>query len=113
MLFLLVGIQQPVSQSQTPSKIFSLPIIKEWFKALSTMNHTKATGTDNIPAKALKIAAPHISIVLPYHTALVTTPPEVTPVFKGGCKTERDNITDLYQCFCASRRPLKRLRTML
>ncbi|KAL9982289.1 hypothetical protein ACROYT_G004315 [Oculina patagonica] len=36
-------IQQPVPQSQTPSQIFSLPIINEWdmFKALRTLNHTK------------------------------------------------------------------------
>ena len=48
------GIQQPVPQSQTPCKIFSLPTIIEWdmLKALSTMNHTKAIGIDNIPAKA-------------------------------------------------------------
>ena len=60
------GIQQPVPQSQTPSKIFSLPTINKWdmLIALSTMNQTIATGTDNIPAKALKIAAPHISIIV-------------------------------------------------
>ena len=63
------GIQQLVLQSQTPSRIFSLPIINErdMFKALSTVNHTKATGTDNIPAKAGRSST--------YHVALVTSRP--------------------------------------
>ncbi|KAL9972915.1 hypothetical protein ACROYT_G019309 [Oculina patagonica] len=88
-------IQQPVPRSQTSSQIFSLPIINEWdmFKALSTMNHTKATGTDNIPAKALKIATPHINTVLAkifnlsYSTGHFSSSfkgAKVTPIFKGG-----------------------------
>ena len=108
------GIQQPVPQSQTPSKIFSLPIINEWdmFKALSTTNHTKATGTDNIPAKALKIAAPHISIVLAkifnllYSTGHFPSSfkvAKVTPIFKGGCKTERDNYRSISVLPCISK----------
>ena len=52
------------------------------------------TGTDNIPAKALKIAAPHISIVLANSTGYLPSSfkvPKVTFTFKGDCKTELDN----------------------
>ena len=110
------GIQQPVPQSQTPCKIFSLPTINEWdmLIALSAMNQTKATGTDsiNIPAKALKITAPHISIIpakivnLSYSTGHFPSSfkvAKVTPIFKGGCKTERDNYRPISVLPCISK----------
>ena len=108
------GIQQPVPQSQTPSKIFSLPTINEWdmLKALSTMNQTKATGIDNIPAKALKIVAPHISMILAkifnlsYSTGHFPSSfnvAKVTPIFKGGCKTKRDNYRPISVLPCISK----------
>ena len=37
---------------------------QEFYKALYTIEEPKATGSDGIHAKALKIAAPHISQVV-------------------------------------------------
>ena len=70
------------------------------FKVLRTMDVTKATGADNIPARILRIAAPCISrnianlLNASYqngHFPLSWKVVRVTPVSKGGSLTERDN----------------------
>ena len=55
---------QPIKPS--PSKLFKFkPLLdSDVYMALKTINPSKATGADNISAKYLKIAAPHISETL-------------------------------------------------
>ena len=57
---------QPSGLPNTSSQVFEFHTLRETdvFKAFRTMDPTKATGADKIPAKALKIAAPNISQVL-------------------------------------------------
>ena len=84
------------------------------YMALKTINPSKATGADNISAKYLKIAAPHISGTLTkifnqsyncgrYPSAWKIA--KVSPVFKGGGQRQNAIITDQYLCsrVCAKR----------
>ena len=82
------------------------------FKALRTLDTSKATGADNIPAKVLKIAAPGISQVLTnlfnksFQRGHFPSPwkvARVTPLFKGGAKTERDNQRPISVLPCISK----------
>ncbi|CAB4043295.1 Hypothetical predicted protein, partial [Paramuricea clavata] len=76
------------------------------------MNTGKATGADEIPAKALKIAAPYISQVLTKifntsyqngHYPSLWKVARVIPLFKGGCRTERDNQRPISVLPCVSK----------
>ena len=75
--------------------VFNMPHLREQdvYKALYTIDASKDIGSDGIPARALKIAALHISQVVThffnesfkqgiYPTSWKTA--KVTPVFKGG-----------------------------
>ena len=84
------------------SKSFNFRAISEddVLNALRTMDTSKATGADNISPKILKIAAPYISNVVAKifnasykqgHYPLAWKIARVTPLYKGGSKTDRDN----------------------
>ena len=90
------------STSDAPETNFVFHLVSEEdvFKFLRTMDVTKATGADNIPAKILRIAAPCISrnithlLNVSYLTGqfpLSWKVARVTPVSKGGSLTECDN----------------------
>ena len=94
--------------------MLSVPHLREQdvYKALYTIEGSKATGSDGIPAKALRIAAPHISQVVThlfnesfnqgvYPTSRKTA--EVTPVFKGGKRSESDNYRPFSVLPCISK----------
>ena len=79
---------------------FQLLSEEDVFKVLQTMDVTKATGADNIPAKILRIAVPCISrnianlLNASYqnrHFPLSWKVARVPPVSKGGSLTERYN----------------------
>ena len=80
--------------------VFHLVSEEDVFKFLRTMDVTKATGADNIPAKILRIAAPCISrnithLLNVFHLTgqfpLSWKVARVTQVSKGGSLTECDN----------------------
>ena len=82
------------------------------FTALKTLDTTKATGPDSISAKVLKISAPYISNIVAnlfnasykygrYPSAWKIA--RVTPLFKGGSKTDRDNQRPISVLPCISK----------
>lgn len=103
-----------VQTSQPATKLFHFPVLSETevYNSLRTLDASKATGSDNIPAKALKIAAPAISQVVThlfnasfqqgrYPASWKTA--KVTPLFKGGEQTERDNFRPISVLPCLSK----------
>ncbi|CAB4043715.1 Hypothetical predicted protein, partial [Paramuricea clavata] len=96
------------------SDIFNFKSLNESdvLNALTMINTGKATGADEIPAKALKIAAPYISQVLTKifntsyqngHYPSLWKVARVIPLFKGGCRTERDNQRPISVLPCVSK----------
>ena len=74
------------------------------FNVLQTMDISKATGADNISAKVLKTAAPYISnVVSNIFNACYISTARVTPLFKGGSKTDRDNRRPISVLPCISK----------
>lgn len=72
----------------------------------------KATGADNIPAKVLKIAAPYICKVVTnvFNASYMSGQypsiwklAKVTPIYKGGSKTERNNQRPISVLPCISK----------
>ena len=116
---------QPIKLS--PSKLFKFkPLLdSDVYMALKTINPSKTTGADNISAKYLKIAVPHISGTLTkifnqsyncgrYPSAWKIA--KVSSVFKGGGGGgQRQNaiITDQYLCFRVFLRYMNLLQTRL
>ena len=81
-------------------------------KALQNLDSSKATGVDNIPTKALKIAAPYISNVMTniFNTSYMKGQypsawkiAKVSPIYKGGSKNERDNRRPISVLQCISK----------
>ena len=79
---------------------------------LQTIDSFKATGADNIPAKVLKIPAPYICKVVTnvFNASYMSGQypsiwklAKVTPVYKGGSKTERDNQRPISVLSCISK----------
>ena len=63
-------------------------------KHLETVNHGKATGLDNLPAKCIRDGAKHLApplthIILSLHSGKV--PDEVSPIYKNNSKTDPGN----------------------
>ena len=84
---------------------------EEVYNALISMNTTKATGGDNIPAKAIKLVAgqiaPSIGCLFNESFNLGTFPSSwkiarVSPLFKGGDPTDRDNQRPISVLPCLS-----------
>ncbi len=87
---------------KTPSEPFTIELLNEVFvvKVLSGLDMTKSTGIDQIPSKLLKAAASsigkHLTHVLnvSISTGQLATEwktAKVTPIFKEGDKTDRNN----------------------
>ena len=90
------------SPSSISNHIFRFQTVSEndVFKVLRTMDISKATAADSIPAKVIRTAAPYISSVVPNlfnasfqsgRFSSIWKTARVTPLFKGGSQTERDN----------------------
>ena len=109
----------PVELQQTgplafPSHSFTFRAVSEndVFKALRTMDISKATGADTIPAKVIRTAAPYISNVIAklFNTSFrcgrfpsIWKTARVTPLFKGGLQTECDNYRPISILPCISK----------
>ena len=107
----LYPIEQPIINPTSTFKFQSL-CEADVFYALQTMDSFKATGADNIPAKVLKIAAPYISKVVTniFNASYMSGKfpsiwkvAKVTPLYKGGLKTERDNHRPISVLPCISK----------
>ena len=108
-------IEQPIINSTSTFKFQSL-CEADVFYALQTMDSFKATGADHIPAKILDIAAPCSSTVVTNIFNASNTckyvsgkfpsiwkVAKVTPLYKGGLKTERDNHRPISVLPCISK----------
>ena len=118
----------PVERQQAgpltvPSHNFIFRAVSEndVFKALRTMDLSKATGADTIPAKVIRTAAPYISNVVAklFNTFIrcgrfpsIWKTARVTPSFKGG---PRPNviIIDQFPFFLVSQKYMNRLPTLI
>ena len=76
------------------------------------MDISKATGADSIPAKVIRTAAPYISNVVAnlFNASFqcgrfpsIWKTARVTPLFKGGSQTERDNYRPISVLPCISK----------
>ena len=85
---------------------FTLRNVNEVSKALKDPNQTKATGSDGIAAKVLKMAEPSVyqSLTHLFNASLQAgqfpfnwKKARVTPLFKGGTATDCDNYR--FQCY--------------
>ena len=82
------------------------------FKVLRTMDILKATGADSIPAKVIRTTAPYISNIVANlfnasfqcgRLSSIWKAARVTPLFKGGFQTERDNYRPISILPCISK----------
>lgn len=104
---------QQASPLTVPSHSFIFRAVSEndVFKALRTMDISKATGADTIPAKVIRTAAPYISNVVAklFNTSFRCSrfpstwkTARVTTFFNGGPQTERDNYRPISILPCIS-----------
>ena len=91
---------------------FTIRNVTEVSKAIEDLNQAKATGPEGIPVRALKMAAPNISRSLThlFNESLSTgefpsawKTAKVTPLFKGGTTTGRDNYRPISVLPCISK----------
>jgi len=99
---------------------FTFRNVNEVSKAIKDLNQTKATGSDGISAKVLKMAEPSVSQSLTdlFNESLQAgqfpsawNKARVTPLFKGGMATDCDNyrpisvlpsVSKILECFANS-----------
>jgi hypothetical protein len=97
----------------TPSSAFLSPTsANEVFNVISSLKVRTATGSDNVPVKVLQLAGTYLSDPLAHviNTSFTTgTFPTslkygiVTPIYKGGCKSEAGNYRPIVVLPAASK----------